>query len=589
MAIDNFIKILLDKNLLLSDNVLQIIANQIGIIETWNYDAFIDACKKNHIEDKSFFMNVYANASEDVRYRLWQDGYVDSCPVPMLIEDIVCEDEDTRLLVKHKYGEELPFSEVHFYDIQNVVVDLILQARKSLKIAMCWFTNPVIFKSLMKACKKGVEVTLLINNDPVNNRVNGLQFDKLIENNANVYIAQYPSFIHHKFFVVDEQTVVEGTYNWTILAEENNEGNIVILRNEQVTKSFIDKFESLLVGSIHINFMPGVLPAAYEDDYWSYRYLNSEEYLLQLPQIKSKHLKYEIYKSLYEILPEELHAENIPSDILSKIKQEIDEDANLFKDSVDKLSGDLERNIENKEQKIASSLQKVDRLNDKKNKEILAYKSQLESIKSKQSQTLHAESQISELSRNHKSRLRKLNKSIKERSIEIDNHREEMRNMIEQREFVDSIQNTELQGGNGLFRANLKWNTEDDLDLHLVLPNGSLDSVDDIYYHNMRAEYNGGVCTLDHDAIPQKAGEHSQENIIWENKLPDGKYDIVVKLFSKKSNRKKIPFSVTAFAGNYVKTELFNFDNAKSNDTITIATITFKKGKLVKPIVFNNK
>ena len=133
------------------------------------------------------------------------------------------------------------------------------------------------------------------------------------------------------------------------------------------------------------------------------------------------------------------------------------------------------------------------------------------------------------------------------------------------------------------------WNTADDLDLHLVLPGGNIDSDKDIYYSNMSAEYNGGVCALGHDAIPDNEGENPQENIVWNHRLPDGQYKIKVKLYNKKSDLTSIPFSITAFAGKYVKTELYHFNNATKGNVIDIATLTFRNGKVVTPIVFNQE
>ena len=134
---------------------------------------------------------------------------------------------------------------------------------------------------------------------------------------------------------------------------------------------------------------------------------------------------------------------------------------------------------------------------------------------------------------------------------------------------------------------NLKWNTADDLDLHLILPSGTLESNKDIYYSNMKAEYKGGICSLDYDAIPDKDDENPQENIVWQKCLPDGEYKVVVKLYNKKSNRSVIPFSISAFAGSYVNTQLFEFVEANDKDIIEIATLSFKNGKVVTPILFN--
>ena len=591
MATDNFIKTLLQMNLLSGTNALSVLADQIERVDIYNYDSFIAACKRNHIVDSSFFMKIYSNASEDVQYQLWRDGYVNSCPAERLINEIASEEHDTTSFIKHELGEELPHCEAYFTGIQDIIVYHISHAKESLKIAMAWFTNPVIFNYLLRACKRGVQVELLINNDKINNRLNGLPFDKLIQNNAALYIAEPPSLIHHKFCIIDDRMVIDGSYNWTVGAETNNDENIVVIENGKVIDTFLKAFRNLLGEYKQVDKMPAYVPERPEYDCTSYRYINSEEYIIQLPQIKSKRLQHELYKEIYRLLPEEYALEKIPADIYETIKSEVEEerdhDTNLFNDSISRKSEELQKNLEVKEKGINLLANKVNRLEEKKSNAIYSYKSKIENIKSKRLSQSQKEAQIADLRKSHRTELNKLNRALSRHCSEIETLKGETQEIVVQQEFVSSIQNTELKGKNGLCRVNLKWDTADDLDLHLILPNGSIDTNNDIYFSHLRAEYKGGVCSLDHDAIPTNAGETPQENITWENCLPDGQYRIVVKLYNKKSVTNIIPFSIAIFAGDYINMEFFQFNNAQSKDTIAIATITFRNGKVVTPIIFD--
>ena len=593
MATDNFIKALLQMNLLSEDNALSVLADLVERVNIHNYDSFIAACKKNHIVDSSFFMTIYSHASEDVQYKLWRDGYVNSCPAERLINEIASEEHDTTSFIKLEFDEELPHCEAYFTGIQDIIVYHISHAKESLKIAMAWFTNPVIFNYLLRACKRGVQIKLLINNDKINNRLNGLPFDKLIQNNVVLYIAEPPSLIHHKFCIIDDRMVIDGSYNWTVGAETNNDENIVVIENGKVIDTFLKAFTNLLGEYRQVDKMPAYVPERPEYDCTSYRYINSEEYIIQLPQIKSKRLQREIYKEIYRLLPEESASEKIPSDIFDGIKSEIEEernhDNNLFNDSLSRKSETLQKSLDAKEKGIKLLTNKVYRLEHKKSNAINSYRSKIETIKSKRLPQSQKEAQIADLRKSHRTELSKLNRALSKHSSEIETLKGESQAIIDQQEFACSIQNTELKGKNGLCRVNLKWNTADDLDLHLILPNGSIDTYNDIYFGHLRADYKGGVCSLDHDAIPTIEGEKPQENITWENCLPNGQYRIVVKLYNKKSVNNNIPFSIAIFAGDYVNTEFFQFNNAQSNDTIAIATITFRNGKVVTPIKFDKE
>ena len=265
-----------------------------------------------------------------------------------------------------------------------------------------------------------------------------------------------------------------------------------------------------------------------------------------------------MYKEIYKLLPEKTAKEKLPSEIFESVKNEVEEerkkDESLFSLSLTKKNEELEKVLSSNEKRKYIVSQQVESVTAQKNKVIEKYKAKVEAIKAKRVSQEQIDAQISSLRRVHRTELNKLNRSLTKHGNELASLLSESEMIVSQKDFIQSIQDSNLEGSNGLCRINLKWNTADDLDLHLVLPGGNIDSDKDIYFSHMRAEYNGGVCSLDHDAIPTNAGENPQENIVWEQGLPDGQYRVKVKLYYKKSTFNNIPFSITAFAGKYVKT-----------------------------------
>lgn len=589
MKVDSFIKSILQLGVVSEDDIISSISERIGTIRVRDYDALVSFCKKAQIDIESFFSSIYMNANEDVQYRMWLDGYVSVCPADRLIKDIESENADIVRLIQKDYDGDLPHCEAYFDDIQDVIIDHISHASYSLKIAMAWFTNPLIFNALLRACKKGVEVHLLINNDSINNRPNGLPFNKLIEEKAKLYIAETPDLIHNKFCIVDNKIVIDGSYNWTVLAETNNDENIVVIENGKVIKSFISAFENLIKNR-KVDEMPHTVPQKADYECCSYSdYYNSEEWLIQAKNAGKKKRR-ELYKEVFRVLPENLAVDKIPSEFFDSVKEEVVEertrDERLFITSIDRKTEDLQRNLSDNEQKIDSLSHSIIEMEEKKAVVIEKFKSQIETVKAKRLSQSKKENQILELRKSHKQELNRINRAINKQNEEIVSLKSDSRSLLEQKDFINAIKNTELLGSNGLFRINLKWDTKDDLDLHLILPNGVIDSQNDIYYSNKQVEYMGGRCFLDYDAIPANGDINPQENIIWENKLPDGEYDVKVKLYNKQSNLNRILFTVTAFAGKYVNPEVFYFDNPIEKEVIHIATIKFKNGKVVTPIKF---
>lgn len=593
MASIKFIKELQQINMLEDEELLTVLPGIMPKLNKRNYNQFLAICKKCHITDSDFFMKVYVNSEEDIQYQLWKDGYVSSCPAEMLLKDIVSEKEEVSKLVKLLLDKDILKCNAYFSGIQDVIVRQIQNARESLRIAMAWFTNPVIFDSLLKSCRKGIDVILLINNDLINNRPNGLPFNKLIQNGAKLYIAESPSLIHHKFCVIDEKVVIDGSYNWTVLAEKNNDENIVVIENGKVVNDFLDAFDDLIDNCTCVGQMPCRVPEKYEYDCTSYKYVNSEEYALQSSEISNKHKLRAIYKEIFKLLPEQASKEKIPSELYDSIKQEvIDEqsyDKKMFEKSIGNLADTILKTQETNERKIESQKIQIIKIEERKVWEASRYRARIEEIKAKQLPQGKKDSQLQAIRKKHNTEMAKINRFLAKQKNDLEILKAES-NVIEVRQkLAESLRGTELEGDNGLCRLNLKWNTADDLDLHLILPSGTLESNKDIYYSNMKAEYKGGICSLDYDAIPDKDDENPQENIVWQNCLPDGEYKVVVKLYNKKSNRSVIPFSISAFAGSYVNTQLFEFVEANDKDIIEITTLSFKNGKVVTPILFNKK
>ena len=53
------------------------------------------------------------------------------------------------------------------------------------------------------------------------------------------------SKMHHKFAILDDRTVLTGSYNWTMESQENNFENLLILRDSLRALEYKKEFEAL--------------------------------------------------------------------------------------------------------------------------------------------------------------------------------------------------------------------------------------------------------------------------------------------------------------------------------------------------------
>jgi phosphatidylserine/phosphatidylglycerophosphate/cardiolipin synthase-like enzyme len=59
--------------------------------------------------------------------------------------------------------------------------------------------------------------------------------------------------MHHKFAVVDRQTVLTGSYNWTMESEDENHENLIIMRETDLVEAYLREFDVLWTGATREN------------------------------------------------------------------------------------------------------------------------------------------------------------------------------------------------------------------------------------------------------------------------------------------------------------------------------------------------
>lgn len=130
--------------------------------------------------------------------------------------------------------------------IQNIIQKELFKAKDSIKIAVAWFTNDLLFQPLLLKLQTGVSVELVLNKDKINDSEdNDIDFSEFVENGGVLHWNDSKRLMHEKFCIIDDETVIYGSYNWTNKAELNDE-SIAVSKGEQSTTDFyLTSFEKL--------------------------------------------------------------------------------------------------------------------------------------------------------------------------------------------------------------------------------------------------------------------------------------------------------------------------------------------------------
>lgn len=198
----------------------------------------------------------------------------DISSIPLLNIETLCL-ESKLLPIKNRIVVES-----YFGDILSKIQSELFDAGRSIRIAVSWFTNYALFKTVNELADKGVDVEIVINNDLINNGGYCLNFNELIsKESVRFYLVEYPHLLHHKFCIIDDKTVINGSYNWTRFSGSNYE-NIMIIRNDvNIISAFNDEFERILQQAEHkdIDKMPDNVPERPEYDRSAFKQYITEE------------------------------------------------------------------------------------------------------------------------------------------------------------------------------------------------------------------------------------------------------------------------------------------------------------------------
>ena len=128
-------------------------------------------------------------------------------------------------------------------EIRSRLIISINEARYSIFVAVAFFTDKGIADALVKAYKRGLNVQVVVSNAQMNSFVKAI----LANNGVDLYQVE-DSLMHAKFMVVDEDKVINGSYNYTLRASKENKEVVNITTGKEVSdykNIFMDLIEGL--------------------------------------------------------------------------------------------------------------------------------------------------------------------------------------------------------------------------------------------------------------------------------------------------------------------------------------------------------
>jgi len=196
------------------------------------------------------------NISENDLYRNNNNAVLIASP--KLAQDFGSEFEE--MFVSKKFGKgspsKTPFPEVvidgtriecYFAPEDHVlrhIMDEVAGATAAIDIMAFAFTSTDLAKAVVERIEHGVAVRGLFDERGAASEYS--RDDYLAEHGARVFMDQNPYTMHNKVIIIDSDTVITGSYNFTQSAETKNDENELIIHSPAIAGRYRAEFESLL-------------------------------------------------------------------------------------------------------------------------------------------------------------------------------------------------------------------------------------------------------------------------------------------------------------------------------------------------------
>lgn len=191
----------------------------------------LNTSKKQYLKDRMLKMN-----GEERLHELLLDIINTSPDVIEPLNSILREDsysitsEDGNYQIDGVIVERKPEIEVSpsFDNSQKMILDALDSAKISIRAALAWFTNQTLADKLVEKYHEGVEVAVAIFIHPAN-----INYKVDLQDVPVKWIrGTHGGIMHHKICVIDNQTVITGSYNWTTAAETKNDENANVISGD---------------------------------------------------------------------------------------------------------------------------------------------------------------------------------------------------------------------------------------------------------------------------------------------------------------------------------------------------------------------
>lgn len=123
----------------------------------------------------------------------------------------------------------------------EAIIKEIAAAKSSILVQAYSFTSAPIARTLLDAHKRGVSINVLLDKSQRTEKYSSADF--LVNSGIPTKIDARHAIAHNKIMVIDGETVLTGSFNFTTAAEERNAENLLIIKDKNLAARYAENWK----------------------------------------------------------------------------------------------------------------------------------------------------------------------------------------------------------------------------------------------------------------------------------------------------------------------------------------------------------
>lgn len=132
------------------------------------------------------------------------------------------------------------------------IITMIDSAKHSILVQAYSFTSYQIAKALVAAQQRGVDVKLILDKSWLKDISNSTSILYMYKKDIPIWIDYLPAIAHSKVMIIDKQTVITGSFNFTNAADRSNVENLLIVNDTSLAALYAGNWQERQAASVKL-------------------------------------------------------------------------------------------------------------------------------------------------------------------------------------------------------------------------------------------------------------------------------------------------------------------------------------------------